>query len=232
MIKENLTIVIPCKNEEAYIGKTLEQISLQNGIDETRVIIADGGSADGTLSAINDFKENSNLKIEIIKGGSVSEGRNNGAFVCDTEFILFVDADTHFLEKDIIEKSLEAIKHNELVTCKIKCIVKDPRATVIFFIFNIVQKLMTESFSTGVFMLIRKDTFKKLGGFDLTLHQSEDYLLTRKIPKRRFLIIKRHVGQDNRRFKKMGYMGMLSMVVKNWINRHNEDHFRKNINYW
>jgi predicted glycosyltransferase involved in capsule biosynthesis len=91
---------------------------------------------------------------------------------------------------------------------------------------------MPESFSTGVFFMIGRDRFYKLGGFDESVHQSEDYLLSRKINKKRFSIINNHVGQDDRRYKKMGYFGMVKMVIKNWVNRNDIEHFRKNINYW
>lgn len=81
-------------------------------------------------------------------------------------------------------------------------------------------------------MLIRKKTFEELGGFDETLHQSEDYFLSRKIPKREFKILDCYVGQDNRRFKKMGYLGMIKMMFNNLLNRNNINHFKKDIGYW
>ena len=39
-----LTIVIPCKNEEKYIARTLYAIMSQKGIGKTKIIIADAGS--------------------------------------------------------------------------------------------------------------------------------------------------------------------------------------------
>ena len=65
MIKDYLSIVIPCKNEENYIKRTLNEISIQSGISGTRVIIADGGSTDSTLQKIEEFikSEDNNLKI-------------------------------------------------------------------------------------------------------------------------------------------------------------------------
>ncbi len=100
MIKDYLSIVIPCKNEENYIRRTLEEISLQFGIRGTRVIVPDGGSTDSTLQKIGEFvkSEDTKLNIEVIEGGTVSVGRNRGAAMVKTPFILFLDADITFTD--------------------------------------------------------------------------------------------------------------------------------------
>jgi glycosyltransferase involved in cell wall biosynthesis len=95
MIKDVLSVVIPCKNEENYIGNTLSGLSSQTGIHGTRVIIADAKSTDKTLEVIQSYKDSSNLDIEVIEGGPVLIGRNRGSQLCKTEFILFLDID-HF----------------------------------------------------------------------------------------------------------------------------------------
>ena len=67
-MKDKLTIIIPCKNEENYIGKCLQLISNQISvdIDDVEIIIADAGSTDGTLDIIKSFKNI--LNITVIKG--------------------------------------------------------------------------------------------------------------------------------------------------------------------
>ena len=60
MIKEYLSIVIPCKNEEFYILKTLESIQQQNFSNELQIIIADAQSTDKTRELINN-KDNGAL---------------------------------------------------------------------------------------------------------------------------------------------------------------------------
>jgi glycosyltransferase involved in cell wall biosynthesis len=82
MIKDKLTIVIPSKNESDVIDITLTHLNKQEGIENTRVIIADC-STDDTRDIILSGKYK-NLKIEIIDGGLPSVGRNKGAELCDT----------------------------------------------------------------------------------------------------------------------------------------------------
>ena len=233
MIKEHLTIVIPCKNEENYILETLYSIEKQEWIVGTRVIIADANSTDSTRQRIKEYQEHSILKIEIIDGGSVSFGRNAAAKLCDTQYILFMDADSHLFENDIIFEAIFQILHYaDLVTCKLKCTQKILKANIIYRTFNIIQSLMPETFSTGVFMMVNIDEYRRIGGFNEDLHQSEDYIFSRNIPKKKFKIIDRFTGQDDRRFKKTGYLGMLKLVFSNYLNRNNIEHFKKDVNYW
>lgn len=231
-MKEILTIIIPCKNESSYILKTLEGVGRQNGVDGVRVLVMDGGSTDDTVLLVEEYSKVSNLNISVLSGGTVSVGRNNGARAAETEFILFLDADAVMLDGESLKMAVQSAVHHNLITCKIKCTSNDWLGDLMFKIFNLFQKIIPETFSTGTFMLIRKKTFEELGGFDETLHQSEDYFLSRKIPKREFKILNCYVGQDNRRFKKMGYFGMIKMMFNNLLNRGNINHFKKDIGYW
>lgn len=234
MIKDILTIIIPCKNEEDYILETLSSIQKQKGVLGLRVIIADANSIDKTRDRIRVFAEKSILKIEIADGGSVSYGRNLGASLANTKYIIFIDADTILYDNDVIQKTIKSIRNKkyDIVTCKIRSNSKSLLSKLIFKIFNLMQKLIPYTFSTGVYMAVKKSDFDRLGGFDETVHQSEDYLYSKQYSKSKFKILDSFVGQDDRRFKKMGYFGMLKMIFNNYINRNNIDHFRKDVNYW
>ena len=62
-MKDLLTIVIPCKNEENYIVPLLESLSQQYGIRDVRIIIADADSTDSTVPLINTYKDELNLSL-------------------------------------------------------------------------------------------------------------------------------------------------------------------------
>jgi len=61
MVKRHLTIIIPCKNEEGYIDKTLLSLNKQLGIDGTKVIILDANSTDNTIKIIKEIKKNEKI---------------------------------------------------------------------------------------------------------------------------------------------------------------------------
>ena len=236
-LSDKVTIVIPCYNEEKYIGKTLRSIAEQKGIKGTTVIIADGGSTDGTIKVINKAvdKYSKNLNIRLIKGGSVAVGRNKGAKQVTTKYVLFLDADATILCHDaILHATMHLDKGKKLITCKVESTSKDIRARMSFSLFNIVNSIisMHTPFAVGTFFMTSVKSFNSRGGFDTSLQHSEDYHLSRKYLSHEFKIIDKYIGQDDRRFKKMGYLGMVKLLIKNFLNRNNKEYFKKDIGYW
>lgn len=232
-IEKLITIVIPSYNEEDYIYNTLQSISYQKFEGRLTVIIADGNSTDGTLSEITRARNHfSNLKIRLIKGGTVSVGRNRGAALVKTPYIIFIDADSILTPDDIFTETLRYANTHSIITTKQTSLSPNWKSQLLWTTFNAIRKIMPESFSTGCYFFIHANIFRKLGGFDETLTNSEDFWLSKQIPKKYFKIIDRYVKQDDRRFKKMGYLNFIYIVTKNYFNKRNKNYFTKDIGYW
>ena len=233
-ISDKITIVVPCKNEENYIHHLLDSLRSQD-IGDTRVIIADC-STDNTRQVIRDNSQG--LNVEIIEGGPVSLAKNNGARLVNTPYILFIDADVRFFKDTVIQDAVNMIerKNLDLIGLNIKCYDKDIRAKIGFTAFNLINHTLKffSPFAVGAFMLTRRDRFEEYGGFPENFSTSEDYFLSRMYSPRKFKIIRHHFGQDSRRFKKMGYMGMAKYLTKNFINRNNKKYWDSldNSKYW
>jgi len=95
---------------------------------------------------------------------------------------------------------------------------------------NIISK--KTPFAVGTFFLTTKSSFFYHGQFDETLQHSEDYCLSKKYKPSEFRIINHYIGQDDRRFKKMGYTGMIKLLIKSFRNRNNINFFRNDVGYW
>jgi glycosyltransferase involved in cell wall biosynthesis len=233
-ISDKITIVVPCKNEENYIAHLLMHLRRQS-IGNTRIIIADC-STDNTRKVIEIMK--GELNVEIIEGGPVSTAKNNGARLVTTPYILFIDADVRFFKDNVIQDAVRLIesKNLDLIGLNIKCYDKDLRAKVGFTAFNLINHALKffSPFAVGAFMLTRRDRFEELGGFPEQFSTSEDFFLSRKYSPKKFKIVRHHFGQDSRRFKKMGYMGMAKYLVKNFVNRNNKAYWDSldNSRYW
>jgi len=233
-LSDKITIVVPCKNEENYIQHLLDSLRKQN-IGNTRIIIADC-STDNTRQVIQD--NSLGLNVEIIEGGPVSVAKNNGARLVTTPYILFIDADVRFFKNTVIQDAVDKIqsKNLDLVGLNIKCYDRDMRAIVGFTLFNTINHTLKffSPFAVGAFMLTRKDKFDEFGGFPEQFATSEDYFLSRKYSPRKFKIVRHHFGQDSRRFKKMGYLGMGKYLIKNFINRNNKKYWDSldSSKYW
>jgi len=233
-ISDKITIVVPCKNEENYIAHLLMHLRRQS-IGDTKIIIADC-STDRTREVIQTMK--GELNIDVIEGGPVSLAKNNGARLVTTPYILFIDADVRFFKDTVIQDAVNTMesKNLDLIGLKIKCYDKDPRAKLGFVIFNTINHALKffSPFAVGAFMLTRRDRFEEFGGFPENLLTSEDYFLSKKYSPRKFKIIRHHFGQDSRRFKKMGYLGMGKYLVKNFVNRNNKAYWNslEHNRYW
>ena len=225
-MKDEITIVVPCKNEESYIYYLLDSLKKQKGIEDVKILIADC-STDNTRKVIENHKEWLNVKI--ISGGPVSVARNNGSYLAITPYILFIDADVRFFSNTVIYDTLKQMKDEDLhlIGLNIKCYDSDLRAQLSFSIFNVLNKILSKwiPFAVGAYLLTRKDKFYEHGKFPCKYPTSEDFHLSRKYDPKKFKIAKHYFGQDSRRFKKMGYLGMSIYLIKNFL-------FKDNYKHW
>jgi glycosyltransferase involved in cell wall biosynthesis len=234
ILSDKITIVIPCKNEEDYIPYLLTHLRNQM-IGSTRIIIADC-STDNTRAFIQESK--GSLNVEVIDGGPVSIAKNNGAKLVTTPYILFIDADVRFFSDMVIRDAVDELESNnlDLVGLYIKCYDRNKTAQIGFMLFNFVNRIMSYKvpFAVGAFMLTRKDKFEEYGGFAEKYGTSEDFFLSKMYDTKKFKLVNHYVGQDSRRFQKMGYFGMAWYLIKNFWNRNNKEYW-DNINhskYW
>ena len=230
MLQNKITIVVPCKNEQDYIGHLLMHLRQQN-IGNTRIIIADC-STDDTRKVIQALKWS--LNVEVIEGGPVSVAKNNGAKLVTTPYILFIDSDVRFFSDTVISDCVDEIEKNnlDLIGLYVKCYDGDKRAQIGFMLFNAINNMMKHfsPFAVGAFMLTRTEKFLELGGFEEKHGTSEDFFLSQKYDIEKFKLINHYFGQDSRRFEKMGYFGMAWYLIKNFWNRNNEKYWN-NIDY-
>ena len=233
-MKNLITIVIPCYNEELYIYNTLWRISRQKFNGTIRVLVADNNSTDNTLERVSKASEDfPNLQIEVIQGGKVGFARNNGASHVTTPFILFMDADSLLQGETVFVEVEKYLNRYDIISLKQKSISHDDKKSVwTYKILDWIRQIMPITFCTGCFFLISKSKFNKLGGFDETLQNSEDFWLSKQIPKSKFKILNQYIGQDNRRFLKFGYWNFIKINLLNYINFWNIKWFKKDVGYW
>lgn len=234
-MKDKITIVVPCKNEENYIHHLLNALKLQDGIEGVKIYIADA-STDSTRDVIDSNK--GNLNLEVIQGGPVSRAKNNGAKLAITPYILFIDADVRFFKNTVIKDTVEMIEcwNLDLIGLKAKCYDNSIMAYAGFAVFNFINNILSHwmPFAVGAYMLTRRSKFEELGGFPEKYATSEDFFLSKQYDTKKFILADHYFGQDSRRFKKMGYFGMAKYLIKNFINRNNEEYWKKidAKNYW
>lgn len=232
-LKDNLTIVIPSKNESQTLYDCVYNISMQSCIEGTRIIIADVSDREESLKWIkrieSDFKYS--LKIEVIGGGFPAQGRLNGSKLATTPYILFLDADILLTNPDILK---ECIAHKKsLVT--VPFYTDKPYRWVfrMFDVFQRVSKLLGTPFAVGGFQLWKIETYWSVGGYNPEELFAEDYSLSRKVSTKEFKIADiKGTYTSARRFKNKGVLWMFKIMIKSYINRKNPEFFKHHHDYW
>jgi glycosyltransferase involved in cell wall biosynthesis len=231
-----LTIVIPAKNEIAMLPKLLESLCQQDyaGMAETRVLVADAGSTDGTVEAALSFSDR--LAIKVIPGGLPSVGRNAGAKLATTKYVLFLDADVELPEPTLLRRAIWRMERRtlHLATTNIACREGSFFDDVLYAGNNLMQRVgsFTKPFATGMFMLFDREVFWELGGFNERALFAEDYLLSKGVARIRFRIVRGRVLTTNRRFQKLGHWRMVWMFFKTMLHTWDEKYFLEDQGYW
>ena len=236
-MQELLTIIIPTYNEEKYIVSTLYAIVAQSKTTGIQIIIADARSTDNTRLIVESIGFELGLNIKIIDGGLPAVGRNAGAKLATTPYILFLDADVTFTNKQAIKMALDKMRKGDYEMLSTTPVYKgefDIRASIMFGINKYITWFLSkvEPFAIGGFTMVNRQLFIALGGYDEQATQSEDWLLSKRILPHNFKLIPDLITQDNRRFKRYGYWSMIKLILRNWKNRNNINYFYKDQGYW
>jgi glycosyltransferase involved in cell wall biosynthesis len=200
-----ISIIIPALNEEKYLSLLLESIKKQD-FSDCEIILADAGSSDKTVEVARKYG------CIISAGGLPAKGRNEGAKIAAGNLLFFLDADT-VLPDNFFKKALAEFNGRNLEMGSF-CLIPLPRNRVSLFFMNIFYNqpiVLLESAlphaATGI--LVKKNLFDKLGGFDEDVKLAEDHYLARratKLFKARFGIIKStEIFVSDRRFKTDGW---------------------------
>ncbi len=231
-----LTIVIPAKNEAKLIPRLLTSLTMQDysKMSSTRVLVADASSTDGTPEIVMSFRDR--LNVSVIRGGMPSVGRNRGAAQAESQYVLFLDADIELADTTLLRRCMERAQTGQLhcVTTNILC--RDGSwIDRLFYAGNDFFQYLSclhRPFATGMFMLFETRKFRELGGFHEQVLFAEDYLLSQQVERKRFAIVRGGVYTTNRRFQRMGHLRVGWLFLKTAMNFWNEDYFLRDHKYW
>src|SRR3974390_1883109 len=152
-----LTIVIPAKNEAKLIPNLLTSLTTQDysKMSSTRVLVADANSTDGTPEIVLGFRDR--LNVSVIRGGMPAVGRNRGAALADTPYVLFCDADIEMGHPFVIRRAVELAQQKQLqcVTTNILCPAGNWLDQAVYAGNDFFQYLsrLHKPFATGMFLL-------------------------------------------------------------------------------
>lgn len=114
-MNKTVSVVIPCRNEEKFIGKCIESFLKQSyPMELLTIIVADGMSTDKTRDIINDIKgKHNNVILLDNKGLSAPKGMNLGIKETESEIVIIFGAHAYADENFVIE-NVKALENKEV----------------------------------------------------------------------------------------------------------------------
>jgi len=176
----NISIVIPTKNEEKWLQITLE--SLREAAPDSEIIIVDNDCGRKTKLIAETFN------CAIRQGTTPAISRNIGASIASGELIIFMDADVLIGKKhiDIVKDVFNENSNIGLVHFKIELMSDSWLLNTYFKIVNQYIKIMNSvglPQGGGGYIAVRREVYRKVGGFDENILVAEDMDFFRRVNK-------------------------------------------------
>ena len=218
MVKDiELSIVVPAYNEEKYIGRLLESIKKQEGVN-FEVIVADNNSKDKTREIVKKFG------YKVVKGGMPAKARNNGARAAKGKYILFVDADS-ILTEGFVLKLVSKMKRKKLGI--ISGFFKSDSHKIshkIYYFLGASYMYISSFFNPcggGFYICVSKKIHDNIKGFDEKLKISEDHDYIQRASKfgKFSFLLNPTIISSSRRVDKEGVIGLTLKYIFSEFNR-------------
>ncbi len=183
---KTVSIIIPCRNEEAYIEQCIDSFLSQTYPNElVQIIIADGMSNDGTRDIIKAYQEKYN-NIFLLDNLELTAptGMNKGIEFSDSDIIIIFGAHA-YAEKNFVLENVLALENEEIgcsggpITTISDGVVGNAIANAMSCPFGVGNALFRfankETFvDTVAFGAYRKKVLDEIGLFDEQLVRNQD----------------------------------------------------------
>lgn len=178
-----VSVIIPTYNRGKLIERSVRSV-LNQTYKNIEVIIVDDGSTDNTKEVIESIKDERIIYYKQENGGA-AKARNTGVNLATSEYIAFHDSDDVWRENKL-EKQIDFLNKNPqygMVYSNFKFHRLDGSSSSIPQDMNPIGELDGDIFFTLLInntvgaptMVLRKELFEEIGGFDTTLTCLEDW---------------------------------------------------------
>jgi len=197
--KYDLSIVVPCYNEEKHIAGTIQSLLDSNYSNLKKIIVVDDCSTDNSYNIIKQYakKYARVMAVQTPKNtGKASGAKNYGSRFVKTELIGFTDADS-YPKRDAIEKMIGYFDEKKVgaVTAAVLVQKRDRwierlqsiEYKVIIFTRKLLGFIGAIYVTPGPLAIYRKKAFDVVGGFDET-NMTEDIEITWHLAAKKYLV--------------------------------------------
>lgn len=172
-LEPELSFIIPAKDEAKNILRTLKSISLQAAAFPHQVIVVDNNSVDATAS----LAEEAGATVLKQPTGSIAAVRNAGARLALGKVLVFLDADVALTDawRKHMPACLDALSRTTAMITGSHCSPPESCSWIERHWFSEFAVEEDASHLGTGHMILTRDFFQFIGGFDEDLETGEDY---------------------------------------------------------
>jgi glycosyltransferase involved in cell wall biosynthesis len=184
-ITGTISFIIPVLNGEKYISQCLDSIVAERDSANDEIIVVDNGSTDNTLAIVNKYQD---VKVIIKPLVSIAEMRNCGASSANNAILAFIDSDCTLI-KGWRENVIAVFADSKVgATGSHYCIPETANWLERAWGSNKKTISGPVQWINTCNIVVRKDAFQAIGGFDASLKTDEDYDLGKRLNKDNYIV--------------------------------------------
>lgn len=229
-----VSVMVPMRNEENNIEKCLDSLRNQD-YKNYEILVLDDNSTDGTLAALKRIA-GEDKRVKVFRGAPLPDDWYGKPFALQQlaanaqgEILIFTDADTIHSPTSVSWavtniKALDSDFISGYVSQKILSFGEQITVPLMFFLtgfllpvcLNRFTRFGLFSFAVGQFIAVKRDVFKKVGGFSAVRKKtSEDMYLARHVKNQGYRTFFLNIGDQVQCRMYSGYRAAAEGIGKN-----------------
>jgi glycosyltransferase involved in cell wall biosynthesis len=236
-MKPFFSIIIPTLNEETHLPRLLTSILAQTNTD-FEVIVSDAASPDATRVVARTFidkfsKRGIYLSVISKHERNVSRTRNIGATKARGIYLVFFDADVQ-ISTDCLQTLRSQLSNDRTDACALWAVsgtfnFKDHIVAAMISGLQVLSLILKNPFIFGHCMIVKRNVFNDMEGFDETILIAEDYDLSKRLFDGKYTLKVYRTPKvivSMRRYRKVGHFTMVYRYIKMIVHtlRYGTDH--------
>jgi len=172
-----ISIIIPALNEENVIGRCLDALEKNDAPRSAfEVIVVDNGSTDRTPDVAMSFENVLTIKVLKVAKVHISAARNRGAAEARGKFLAFLDADC-LAPPNWLSSALRLLQESEASIIGAHYGIPDDSTWVgrLWTQDRFASRTGEVSYLPAGDLLVNRETFSSIGGFDESIQTNEDF---------------------------------------------------------
>ena len=108
-----VSFILPIYNVEKYLGDCIKSLLVQT-YTNFEIILVDDGSPDNCPKLCDEWsKKDTRIKVLHKPNGGLSDARNTGVNIASGDYIIFVDSDDFWVDKNCLQNLMAVVENNQ-----------------------------------------------------------------------------------------------------------------------